>query len=77
VKQFNDPALPEHRGIDPVRALVKTANRNQRLSLVVESLDGDYAYASRKLIFVAHELWLRLQSDWVHYLWDEFGASME
>jgi hypothetical protein len=38
---------------------------------------GDYTYATRKLIFVAHELWLRLQSEWVPYLWEEFGASME
>jgi hypothetical protein len=77
VKQFGDPALPEHRGIDPGRALVKVSNRNQRLSLSIESLDDDYVYASRKLIFMAHEVWLRLQSEWVHYLWDEFGAPME
>jgi hypothetical protein len=77
VKQFADPALPEHRGVAPDRAVVRTTNRNQRLSLAIESRDGDYAYATRKLIFVAHEVWLRLQTDWVHYLWDEFGASME
>ena len=77
VKHYGDPALPEHRGVDPNRALVKVSSRNQRLSLILESRDGDYVYASRKLIFVAHELWLRLQSDWVHYLWDEFGAPME
>lgn len=77
VKQLGDPALPAHRGVDPKRALIKTGNRNQRLSLIVETVDGDYAYVSRKLIFAAHEIWLRLQSEWVHYLWDEFGAPME
>lgn len=77
VKQFADPALAEHRGVAAERATIKTTNRNQKLSLTIESRDGDYAYATRKLIFVAHEVWLRLQTDWVHYLWDEFGASME
>ncbi len=77
VQQFGDPLLPEHRGIAPTRATVRVSNHKKRLSLVIESLDGDYGYATRKLIFVAHEVWLRLQSDWVHYLWEEFGAPME
>jgi hypothetical protein len=77
VKQFADPALPEHRGIDPARAVVQTSNRNQRVSISIDCLDGDYIYATRKLIFAAHEVWLRLQSDWVHYMLEEFGAPME
>ncbi|WP_336489287.1 hypothetical protein [Methylobacterium nigriterrae] len=77
VKGLNDPALPEHRGVDPSRASVTTTVRNQRLSLVVTTIDGDYVYATRKLVFAAHEIWLRLQSEWVHYVWEEFGTSME
>jgi hypothetical protein len=77
VEQFADSALPEHRGVAPDRALIAVSNRRQRLSLAIESLDGDYAYATRKLIFAAHEIWLRLQSEWVHYLWQEFAAPME
>jgi hypothetical protein len=77
VLQFADPLLPEHRGIAPDRATLRVTNHKQRLSLVIESLDGDYAYATRKLMFAAHEVWLRLQTDWVHYLWEEFGVPME
>ncbi len=77
VQQFGDPLLPEHRGIAPSRAAVRVSNSRKRLSLVIESLDGDYGYATRKLIFVAHEVWLRLQSEWVYYLWDELKAPME
>jgi len=77
VKAFGDPALPEHRSVPSSRAAVRTTNRNRQLSLSIESVDGDYAYATRKLIFVAHEVWLRLQSEWPHYLWQEFGASIE
>ncbi len=77
VAAFNDAALPEHRGLDPSRASVKTLNRNQRVSLSVTSLDGDYAYTTRKLIFVAHETWLHIHANWVHYAWSECGASME
>ncbi|GLS42968.1 hypothetical protein [Methylobacterium brachythecii] len=77
VAAFNEPGLLEHRGLDSNRASVKTANRNQRVSLSVTSLDGDYAYATRKLIFVAHETWQHIHCNWVHYAWDECGASME
>ncbi|NDU93100.1 MAG: hypothetical protein G3I10_10960 [Ferrovum sp.] len=77
VQQLNDSSLPEHRCIAPDRATARVSNHKQRLSLVIESLDGDYDYATRKLVFVAHEIWLRLQSDWVHYLWEEFRVPME
>jgi hypothetical protein len=77
VEDFKDPNLPEHRRVDLDRAVARTVNSRQRLSLVVESKDGDYAYATRKIVFVAHELWLRLHQEWVHYVWEEFGTSME
>ena len=77
VASFNDPGLPEHRGVDKARAVISTTNSKQRLSLVIESRDGDYAYATRKIIFAAHEIWLRLHQEWVHYVWEEFGTSME
>jgi hypothetical protein len=71
------PGQPEHRAIDPMRAKVRTNTRGGWLSISIESLDGDYVYATQKLFFLAHEIWLCLQSDWADYMWDHLDAPVE
>jgi hypothetical protein len=77
VVERSKPDQPEHRGVDPTRAKVRMSSRGGWLSIGVESLDTDYEYATRKLFFLAHEIWLLLQSDWTEYMWEHLDAPVE
>ena len=77
IRERCKPAQPAHRAIDLRRAAVRTSSRGARMSISLESLDADYVYATQKLIFLAHEIWLLLQSDWAEYMWENLGAPVE
>jgi hypothetical protein len=77
VKEHCKPDQPAHRAIDCTRATVRTSSRGGRLSMSFESLDADYVYATQKIIFLAHEMWLLLQSDWAEYMWENLDAPVE
>jgi hypothetical protein len=77
VKERSKAAQPVHRAIDASRAAVRASSRGARMSISLESLDADYAYATRKMIFLAHEIWLLLQSDWAEYMWENLDAPVE
>jgi hypothetical protein len=71
------PGQLEHRVVDPTRAKVRMSCRGGWLSIGVESLDADYVYATQKLFFLAHEIWLLLQSEWADYMWEHLDAPVE
>ena len=59
--------VPEHRRIDPRRARLSCAIRRGTVSLAITSRDGDYEYATRKLIHLVHEIFMFFLADYVEY----------
>jgi hypothetical protein len=50
--------LPDHRRIDPNKATVRPSNRSGNVALTLTVKNGDYDYATRKLIHLVHEVYL-------------------
>ena len=59
--------LPEHRRIDPTKAALKTGNARGNTSVTLTVLDGDFAYATRAIIDVVHEVYLGFLYDGRYY----------
>ncbi|MBI1764264.1 MAG: hypothetical protein HYR56_22800 [Acidobacteria bacterium] len=55
--------LPEHRRIDRTRAQIQPSNRGRKVALAAQIVDGDDAYATRKLIHLVHEIFLTFLFD--------------
>jgi hypothetical protein len=77
LKERSSPMLPEHRRVDPLRVTVKSRLVDGVLSLEMTIADGDYNYATTKLINLVHELFLFLNEHWADYMWENFQVSME
>jgi len=67
VKSRSDARLPEHRRIDPKKAVVKPLNRSGNVGLTVTVKRGDYEYATRKLIHLVHETFMVFLYDGRYY----------
>jgi hypothetical protein len=59
--------LPEHRRINPKKATVKPSIRAGNAGLTLTVRNGDYAYATRKLINLVHEVFLDFLYDGRYY----------
>jgi hypothetical protein len=69
--------LPEHRRIDPARATIAPRLRDGVMSLELTLADEDYEYGTRKLVNLAHEIFLFLSEYWADYMWENFELNME
>jgi hypothetical protein len=69
--------VPEHRRIDPERATVTPRLRDGVLSLELTLAGEDYEYGTRKLVNLAHEMFLFLSEYWADYMWENFELNME
>jgi hypothetical protein len=58
VKSRHSESLPDHRRIDPKRAAARPSNRAGNVALTLTVKNGDYEYATRKLIHLVHEVYL-------------------
>lgn len=77
LKARSDPGLPDHRRIDPERAMAASRFSAGIVSIELTLMDEDYEYAARKLINLAHELFLFLNEHWADYMWENFQLNME
>jgi len=72
--------VPEHRRVDPQRATAAARLRDGVVSLEL-ALAGDqrhdYDYGARKIINLAHELFLFMNEYWADYMWENFRLNME
>lgn len=59
--------LPGHRTIDRKKATIRCGNRKGDVSLTLTVLDGDYEYATRKLVNLVHEIFLVFLYDGRYY----------
>jgi hypothetical protein len=55
---FQNGEMPVHRSIDRRKCFLKCMNRLGSVSLTLEVRNGDYAYATEKLLAVIHETYL-------------------
>jgi len=69
--------LPEHRRIDPLRSLIVCPVRAGRATLALDVHDGDWAYATGKLVNLVHEVYVHLHREWPEYAHQAFGTGME
>jgi hypothetical protein len=69
--------LLEHRRIDPKKAVVRPSNRGGNIALTLTVKNGDYDYATRKLIHLVHEIFLVFLYDgrYYDYLIKTFGLD--
>lgn len=69
--------VPPHRRVDPTRARLHSINRGGRVSVTVTSKDGDFEYATRRLILIVHEIFLGFLADgpYFEYLVEQFGLD--
>jgi hypothetical protein len=67
VKSRSDASLPEHRRIDPKKAVVQPSNRGGNVGLTVAVKAGGYEYATRKLIHLVHETFMVFLYDGRYY----------
>ncbi len=61
--------LPPHRRIDAAKAELFAANRKSQVSVGIRVKDGDFEYATRKLVGAVHEVFLDFLSDGRYYEW--------
>ena len=59
--------MPEHRRIDRSKAEVRCGNRAGDVSLTMTVSDGDYEYATDRLITLVHEVYLEFLYDGRYY----------
>jgi hypothetical protein len=59
--------FPPHRRVDPAKARLRSVRRRGVVSLTMVVKDGDYEYATRKLIHVVHEIFLGFLVDGAYY----------
>ncbi len=79
LQQYAAPERPPHRRIDSEKARVTCYVRNDTPSLRVAVLDGDFEYATRRLIHLVNELFLDFLRDarYVDYMVAHLGMNPE
>jgi hypothetical protein len=58
LEEFQNGELPPHRSIERRKSILKCVNRLGSVSVALEVRDGDYAYATEKLLAVVQETYL-------------------
>jgi hypothetical protein len=58
LKVRQSPVLPEHRRVNPAKARLACGNQRGIVSIALTVKDGDFEYATRKVIQMVHEIFL-------------------
>ena len=67
LKERHSPEVPEHRRVNPGKARVTLSNKIGVVSLTLRSKDGDFDYATRKIIQIVHEIFMVFLVDGPYY----------
>jgi hypothetical protein len=67
LKSRQSSETPEHRRVDPVKARVTLSNQRGAVSLSLTAKDGDFEYATRKIIQIIHEIFMVFLVDGPYY----------
>lgn len=63
VEDFGSEDTVPHRRLDPLKARIRAENNRDNATFAIKVMDGDYAYAARKLTNIAHEVFLAFLPD--------------
>jgi hypothetical protein len=58
LKPFGTDQVPEHRRLDPAKGELRLSQYRRALSLRVDVRQQEYVYCARKLVHVAHEVFM-------------------
>jgi hypothetical protein len=74
---FHNGEMPVHRSIDQRKCLLKCMNRRGSVAITVEVRDGDYGYATEKLLAVVQETYLLFLQlgGYADYMVQHLGAN--
>jgi hypothetical protein len=67
LKSRHSTKLPEHRRIDARKAQLSCGNRGGNISVTMTVKNGDFEYATRKLIHAVHEVYMDFLNDGRYY----------
>jgi hypothetical protein len=77
LKSRCDADLPTHRRIDAKRAEVVCVNRAGSVSLGLKVRNNQYAYGLKRLVNLAHEIFVRLNDSHPDYMCENFNVPQE
>ena len=77
LKARQSDEIPEHRRVNPAKARLSAANQRGAVSLTVTVKDGDFDYATRKIIHIVHEIFLAFLVDgpYFEYMVEQLGLD--
>jgi hypothetical protein len=67
LKSRQAPETLEHRRVNPAKARVTLSNQRGAVSLKITVKDGDFDYATRKIIHTVHEIFMVFLVDGPYY----------
>lgn len=77
LKSRTSEGTPEHRRVNPAKARITPANQRGTVALSLTLKDGDFEYATRKLIQVVHEIFMVFLVDgpYFEYMVEQLGLD--
>jgi hypothetical protein len=67
LKSRQSDEVPEHRRVNPAKARLQSKNLRGTVSITVTAKDGDFDYATRKIIHIVHEIFMVFLVDGPYY----------
>jgi hypothetical protein len=69
--------MPEHRRVNPAKARLTSSNQRGAVSLKLTVKDGDFDYATRKIIHIVHEIFMIFLVDgpYFEYMVEQLGLD--
>lgn len=77
LKSRQTDEVPQHRRVDPAKARLTVSNQRGVVSLALAVRDGDFDYATRKLIQMVHEIFMVFLVDgpYFEYMVERLGLD--
>lgn len=77
LKERQSGELPEHRSVDPKKARFSVHNIRGNVSIKFTVTDGDFDYATRKIVHIVHEIFMIFLVDgpYFDYMVEQLGLD--
>jgi hypothetical protein len=79
LKSRQSDEVPQHRRVDPAKARLTANNLRGSVALTLTTKDGDFEYATRKIINIVHEIFLVFLVDgsYFEYMVEHLGLDQD